>query len=243
MQKGIKNEYDFVLFLNNKIVGNLNKDCQDLLYNIFDTIKSTDRLICWKSKFCEKADIKIKINKEIRGLSIKTGKHPSIHQESIKTFYPFLTKIGVDNFIIEKFDKFMKGYLNGNRVKSKDYIESNKEDINTIRNKFNEYYLLLNFIVRFLIQGTEKQHYDCDAIIYGTPRTFMWATKEEIIKYLLNYKTINFNFINISALNIKAYDRNLRNSKKVTIKQDDIQIKWFNIESHFYNIKTLRSIK
>jgi len=166
-----------------------------------------------------------------------------MHQENINTLYPFLSKIGVDNFIIMKFDNFMKGYLNGIRVNSKNYIENNYKEIDIIRNKFNDYYIKLNLIIRFLIQGTEKQHYDCDAIILGAPKNFMWATKEEIIKYLLEYKLLNYNYINISALNIKACDRNLRQSKSNISKKDDIQVKWYNIAYHFYNIKKERSKK
>ena len=96
--------------------------------------------------------------------------------------------------------------------------------------------------MRFLFQGTDKNKYGCDAIILGTPNNFIWATKDEILKYLSEYYETKSNYINISRLNIKCYDRNLRNNKYREKKQNDIQVKWFTIYDDIKAISNNRDI-
>jgi len=242
-QNGIQNEIDFVKSLNGKKLYQLSKNMQDLLKVIFLDINSKSTIACWQSKYYEKADIKIKINNELRGLSIKTGRFCSMHQESTKKFYPFLIKIGVDTKIINLFDNFMHGTINNKKVDASTYIKYHEPEITVIRKTFNEYYTKANLIIRFLFQGTEIQKYDCDAIIYGTPTNFLWATKHEILNFLLNYEIKKYNHINISALNIKNYDRNLKNIKSRKEKENQIQVKWYFLKEDLMYIIKLREAK
>jgi len=240
MEKGFRNEQNFASFIDRKMVKELPKEYQELLYSLFNNIEENSVVKCWQSKYYEKADVKIKVNQEIKGISIKSGKNCSMHQENTKKFYKFLTKIGVNNETINYFNEFMLGYVNGVRVSAANYINNNESKIKKIRNDLNKYYIKTNLIIRFLFQGTETQRYDCDALIYGTPSSFLWATKDEILKYLLDYKIYQYNHINISALNIKSYDRNLRNNINKIKKQEEIQVKWYSLEEDFKNLKKLR---
>lgn len=240
MQKGIQNEIDFKNLLDHKKVYQLPKDIQKMLFFVFENITLKSTVYCWRSKYQEKADIKIRINNIIKGISIKSGNYCSMHQEHIDKFYPFLLKIGVDEYIIKIFDNYMKGIINGIRVSSEEYILKNTKEINLLKKKFNEYYTKINLINRFIFQGTEIQKYDCDVLIYGTPLNFMWATKNEILKYLVEYEYTTRFFINISALNIKCYDRNLKNIPSKKVRQDNIQIKWYSIKEDFELITKLR---
>ena len=90
MQKGIKNEINFKQLLDRKMVKDLPSNLQDMLYALFLDIEPTSIIDCWRSKYLEKADIKIKIHGVIKGISIKTGKDCSMHQEIVSKFYPFL---------------------------------------------------------------------------------------------------------------------------------------------------------
>ena len=94
MQFGIKNEKDFAYYFNNKKICNLPINGQELIYKIFNEVDSESYIESWISKYFEKADIKIKINGIVKGISIKTGQNCSMHQESIKTFDKFLLSIG-----------------------------------------------------------------------------------------------------------------------------------------------------
>ncbi len=155
MQKGFRNEIDFVISLNNKKYGDLSIEFKSLLSKLFKNLNTDTNIICWQSKYSEKADIKIKINNEIKGVSIKCGANCSFHQESVQKFSNYLIKIGVENNIIKNFNDFIKGYVKGNKVDAKTYINNNKEEIAEIIDSFNKLYVKINLILRFIFQGTE----------------------------------------------------------------------------------------
>lgn len=243
MQYGIKNEVYFANAFNGKRVKDLPLEMQKLIYAIFDNVGESSIIECWRSHYLEKADIKIKINGNIKGISIKTGKNCSMHQENYKKFSDFLIKLGLNYEDINILHKFIIGKMNNKKVNSKIYIENNLNEIKLIRNKFNDYYIKTNLLIRFIIQGTEIQNYDCDALIHGTPDSFLWATKSEILKYLVDYNIDKYDFINISALNFKCYDRNLRNNSERKKHEEDIQIKWYTIKQDLAKITKLRNSK
>lgn len=243
MQKGFINEKNFAKMIDKNKIKELNKNIQCLIYAIFKDIRENDIVECWKSKYFEKADIKIKINNEIKGISIKTGKYCSVHQESTKTLYPFFRRVGIEEKTIKALDSFLIGKVNDKRVDAITYIFHNYEEIKKIKDSLNNYYIKVNLILRFLFLGTEKQNYGCDAIIYGVPNSFLWATKEEILEYLINYDNNHEIFIKFSALNLKSYDRNLRNNEEKKSKQNEIQIKWNTIKIDLQNIEKLRKHK
>ncbi len=242
MQKGIKNEINFKQLLDRKMVKDLPSNLQDMLYALFLDIEPTSIIDCWRSKYLEKADIKIKIHGVIKGISIKTGKDCSMHQEIVSKFYPFLLKIGVDNRIVDEFNNFMLGIIDNQKVGEKTYIANHREKIDIIKEVFNEPYVMINLILRFIFQGTEIQKYDCDAILYGTIDNFLWATKNELLTYLLKYKATNSSGINIGSLTIKNYDRNLRESTKRKNCENSIQVKWPNLKYDLMCIEKLREV-
>ncbi len=241
MQKGFQNEEDFKNLINEKTINTIPFKMKELIISIFPKVSKYSRIECWRSKYLEKADIKIRIEGEIKGISIKTGHNCSIHQENTLQFNKYLEKIGIDSHVINDFNGFMLGIINGKKVCAKEYIDNNQLKIKGIRQCFNKYYNKINLIIRFIFQGTESQKYDCDAIIYGTTKNFLWATKHEVLQYLVNYKTNTSNSINISALNIKCYDRNLRNDLSKKKAEKDIQVKWYTIEEDMKNINRDRN--
>lgn len=243
MQKGFINEKKFAKILDNKKIYQLPRELKKLIYYLFKNVKETDFVECWQSKYLEKADIKIKINNEIKGISIKTGKYCSMHQESTESLYPFLRKIGIEEKIINNIDDFLDGKINEKRVDAITYIFYNYKKTKEIREVFNNYYIKINLILRFIFQGTEKQKYGCDAIIHGTPDNFIWATKDEILKYLINYQNNHEIYLKFSALNFKSYDRNMRNSISEKINQNEIQIKWYSLKEDLENITCNRKNK
>lgn len=241
MQLGIKNEFDFKNELNNKHVCELTLNMQNMLYAIFKNINENSKIICWWSRYTEKADIKVKINGITKGISIKSGTSCSVHQENIEQFNKYLLKIGVDDDIIELLYNFIKGEVNGKRVDSTTYIQNNYEDIKKIKKELQEYYIKINLIIRFLFQGSEINKYDCDLLIYGSPSNFMWATKSEILKYLIDYSEKETKYINVSTFFIKCYDRNLKNNPSKVVKQNDIQVKWYTLKKDLELITKTRS--
>ncbi len=243
ISNGIQNELKFVNMFNNKTIKDLPQNAQELIYKIFNNVNSNSKITCWKSKYLEKADIKIKINDNIKGVSIKTGYECSMHQENKYQFYNFLNTIGVDKETIEILDNFMNGIYQGKKVNAKTYISYHIDDIKLLKDILNNYYIKNKLLIRFIFQGTEKQSYDCNALIYGTPSEFIWATNDEILEYLLKYKDNNPLYLTVSALNIKCYDRNLKNNPNRTKKEEDIQIKWYTLKEDLLYINKIREAK
>ena len=244
MQNGFKNEENFKIYLDNKKIYKLSTTFQELIYTIFGNINKYSRIDCWRSKYLEKSDIKIKINGIVKGISIKTGTNSSMHQENIEKLIPFFEKIGITSEIIKYLKEFLIGIVDNKRVDAKTYIKNNPNKILAIKKSLNNYYIKTNLIMRFLFQGSELQKYGCDAIIHGTHKNFIWATKEEILKFLTEYQAPDkVNLINISKLYLKSYDRNLRNNLLRLDKQQQIQIKWLTIKEDITFLTRLRNTK
>lgn len=237
---GIANEINFATKFNKKLVNELDENSQALLYTLFDNLKPTDYIESWKSKFNEKADIKIRINGDIKGISIKIGNCNSVHQEHIDTFSSYLLNIGISNYIVDKIKAYINGTINGIVVDAKTYKEKKKNDIIEIKNALADLYIKICLIIRFLFKGQEGQIYDADAIIHGTPSDFYWATKSEVLEYLISYPdgiTIN---VKIGPLFIQCRNRNLKNNLDSMYAKDYIQIKWYNLKKDLYFITKKR---
>lgn len=114
-------------------------------------------------------------------------------------------------------------------------------DIIEIKKSLNDLYIKINLIIRFLFKGTENQFYDTDAIIHGTPESFLWATKSEILKYLLLYKNNDSTNVKIGPLYIQCRNRNLNNNIRSTYNEEYIQVKWYTIKKDLYLITKLRN--
>ena len=238
--KGIANELKFAKKIDKKMVKELDKPFYELITNLFDNLKGEDYIECWKSKFKEKADIKIRINGNIKGISIKMGALNSVHQEHLNSFSNYLLNIGVTNQIILSLRAYIFGVLDGITVNAETYKKRKYEDIKEIKKALSDFYIKTNLIIRFLFKGNENQFYDADAIIHGTPDNFVWATKSEILKYLLEYPEDNSTNVNIGPLYIQSRNRNLEDNINSRYAEEYIQIKWYSIKKDLYFITKKR---
>lgn len=238
---GIMNEIRFTKVFDKKIVKELEQPYQELLYELFDNLKENDYIECWKSKFKEKADIKIRIKENIKGISIKMGENNSVHQEHINSLSNYLLNIGISYDIINKLRAYNFGLIEGHQVDAETYKKRKYNDIIEIKKSLNDLYIKINLIIRFLFKGTENQFYDTDAIIHGTPESFLWATKSEILKYLLLYKNNDSTNVKIGPLYIQCRNRNLNNNIRSTYNEEYIQVKWYTIKKDLYLITKLRN--
>jgi len=89
MQRGFENEMKFAKEFDNKQIYKLSLAFKEIIYAIFKDINRSDYIECWQSKYYEKADIKIRIKNEIKGISIKSRKYCSMHQETTHILFFF----------------------------------------------------------------------------------------------------------------------------------------------------------
>ncbi len=239
---GIYNEIKFVQLFDGQKVKNLNQNCQNFLEQLYGSLSKEEYIECWKSKYNEKADIKIRINKDIKGISIKMGECNSIHQEQLASFSKYLLNIGIKTEIVEMFNNYILGIVDGNRIDAVTYKKRFEKEILEIKTSLSDLYIKVNLIIRFLFKGKEDQQYDADAIIHGTPQNFLWATKSEILRYLIDYPdkmTVN---VKIGPLSIQCRNRNLKHKEIAKNDERDIQVKWHNLKEDLYFITKKRQI-
>ena len=189
---GYQNEYDFVCYLNHKKIKELDPLTREFIDSIFYKIHEEDEIKAWRNHFLQKADILIKIQNVVKGVSIKMGARNSVHVEQISSFISFLKKQEIPSRIIQNYllYHFGDGSCNNSGTFRKDGEEIKKEyqfEIQEMNRYFNQKKVLMAAIDRFVLKGNNSE-YPIDAIIYGTPENFLWLTKLQIIDRLLKNK-------------------------------------------------------
>ena len=129
---GFANEYNFVLELNNKKVGELNILLRELIYSIYNNINDDMIIKAWRNHYKQKSDIIIKIGNAIKGISIKMGTRNSVHAEPINKFISFLRNNKIDEMVIEEYKKYhyADGTIDGsgiNRQSKEEYSKNHKK--------------------------------------------------------------------------------------------------------------------
>lgn len=238
---GIYNEIKFVGLFDGKKVRDMNKSLRELLLKLFGPLTGEEYIECWKSKFNEKADIKIRINGDIKGISIKMGESNSVHQEHLNSLSNYLLKIGLSKTKVEKLRAYILGIINGVQLNAKTYKQKRYNDIIELKNSLADLYIKICLIIRFLFQGKENQIYGADAIIHGTPDNFLWATKSEIINYLITYPDGNTINVKVGPLFIQCRNRNLKKEANAVYAEEYVQVKWYCIHRDLYFITKKRN--
>ncbi len=243
---GYKNEYEFIDYLNLRKVKFLNPMFKDFIEKLFKNIKEDDYIYC--SKICDncKGDIKIKINDEVKIISIKKGVKNSVHLEPLESFVDFLKYYGVTNEIINNYLEYhyADGTTDGKgekRLDAKEFKINNQEKIDEFNKNINNKFLLHRACYRFVFKGIHGQD-EIDAIIFGVVDDFIWATKQEIEEVILSKINEYSTGPHFGPLSIQPWNRCINRNPKYERCRNYIQIKWYNladdiiyIMSHYRN--------
>lgn len=238
---GIDNEIKFVEYLNGKIVSELNPMFRNFIDEVFNKPSDNSTIRCMKNKYKQKSDIFIKINNEIKGISIKKGMKNSVHVERITDFIHFLIENKVNREAVIEYLKYhyADGTTNGkglNRLSAEEYRKNNQDKIDMINDILNNEKILKNAITRFIIKG-KNSNYDISAIIYGEVDDFLWITKEDIINVILSKKDDYSSAIHFGPLICQPKNRCLNYNTKYERDRFCIQIKWYSLfDDIIYNM-------
>lgn len=230
---GYKNEYDFVLAINNKKVNELNPLLKSLIKGIFYKINDDDLIKCWRNHLKQKSDIMIKIGPAIKGVSIKMGYKNSIHTEKLSTFIEFLKENNIPKEVYNIYLKyhFGDGTTNGKgniRHSSTECKDMMCKELALLNSYLNNNKLILNAVKRFILFGNNSE-YSIDALVYGTPNDFFWLKPKDILD--IHEANVNNNALgpHIGKLYIQPFNRCINHNKKYELYRYYIQIKWYNI--------------
>lgn len=245
IQDGYQNEFLIVLEFNNKKVKELNPMLREVVDDLFPEAGEESIIKSWRNHINnQKGDILIKVDGQIRKISIKKGNRNSVHLEHIEAFKNFLRELGVKEKIIYEYELYHYGVDKFNCRKilsSKEFCAKNKRKIQ----KINYYLSKVNvdkIVDRFILCGNMSS-YRIDGIIYGTPNDFFWINKDDILKIIK--KTINnySSTVHIGCLYIQPMNRCINNNKKYMWCRDYVQIKWYSLFDNIIEYKNEKYMK
>lgn len=241
---GFKNEYEFVDYLDGKLVKNVNMLFQELFLHLYGNIDENEMIRCWINYKKEKTDIFIKINECIKRISLKKGIKNSVHVESIDEFIKLLKSLNIDKKTIQGILKYhyADGTINGTgniRKSINEYKIHHQNEIDKINNKFQDNDLLIDLINRFIFVDKESKE-KVDAIVYGIVDDFVFVTRDELINLLIKHKNDYSSCLHFSLLSYQPLNRCLNRNSKYEDKRHYIQIKWYNIFDHILEVMNNR---
>lgn len=227
---GFENEDELIEYLNSKKIKDLNSNMKDFIFFIFGNIDEENIIQATSGKSGQKPDMIITINNVIKRISIKKGTGNSVHQEKVDVFVEFLESINISNETINKPLKFHWGDgtsdgTGSQRISSSDYKQQFPEEIEMINKEFNKEKNIKEFIYRFIMQGKSDDYDIVDALYYGNVNEGHWASKDEIIEYVVN-NTFNLNSIHFGPLTYQIWNRCLNFNPNTENRRRVMQVKW-----------------
>lgn len=243
---GYQNEQDFVLLFNNKYLDELDDNSQQFLKDLFgEHIDSKEKILSWKNRMVQKADIFIKYKNIVKSISLKCGNSNSVHHESIQDFKKYLEKLGIPYKTIEIYTNYHYGYKrdeNNNIDFSKSYSSEEyksfyQKEINNFNNEINKTRIIVDMIERFIIKGRNSE-YDIDALICGTVKDYIWIKKYDLYDLILSKRCLDFTSPHIACLTLGPKKRNLNGDSKNNKERYIVCVRWNFIKENIIDYKT-----
>ena len=245
IQDGYQNEFLFVLEFNNKKIKELNPMLREVIDDLFPKRNEDDLIKSWRNHINnQKGDILIKIENEVRSISIKKGSRNSVHLENIESFKNFLKEEGVKEKVIYNYELFHYGVDKMNYKKvlsSEEFNKKNKRIIKSI-NKSLQKINISKVIDRFILSGNNCNH-KVDGIIYGIPNDFLWINNNDIEDVITNTIKNQSKTVHIGCLYIQPLNRCINGNKKYEWCRDYVQIKWYSLFDDIIRNKNEKVLK
>ena len=243
---GFANETEIINYLNSaRYYDNLNGNMKAFLSFLFRGVK-IDSLPIRASKppGMVKPDLAITINRETRYVSVKKGTGNSVHQEKLNVFENYLRYCGINETIITYLKEFHYGDGStdgngGHRVSANDWLSVNYREATEINRAFSDPDFLVIFFDRVLFVGNVSPAPIVDAIFHGNINNALWASRDEIITYLLAQRNTATN-IHFSKLTYQVWNRNLNYNPNTANRRHVMQIKWASMSDDLMYITRTR---
>lgn len=230
---GIDNEYEFVKYLNDRKIYELNPMFRGLIDYLYPNVNENSIIKSWRNHISQKTDVFIRVNGIMKGISIKKGSRNSVRIDRISDFIKFLLDNNVSKDIVNNYllYHFADGTINGKGIKRlsiEQYKEKHKKEIKLINDIFKQENILKNAIDRFILKGNNSEYY-IDAIVYGECWDFLWLKKEDIYKIILKKKNIESTAVHFGSLTVQPKTRCLNYNSKYEKDRFCVQIKWYSL--------------
>ena len=245
MNYGFQNEYDFVKLFNNKYLFELDEKSQIFMKELFPNIISDDeKIVSWKNKNMQKADIYVKYKNYVRGISLKCGKNNSVHSEPIQEFKRYLEKLGIPLDIIKLYENYHYGYKRDSegkidfeqRLTADEYKEFYQLELDIFNKYIDKTKIIVDMIDRFIIRG-KFSDYDIDAFVSGTIDDYDWILKYDLYDLILSKRNVDYTSPHIACLTIGPKIRNVSGESKYLGDRYVVAVRWSFIREDIINFK------
>lgn len=245
MNYGYQNEVDFVNHFNNKYIYELDSNSQMFLKDLFsDIVDDNVKIICWKNKMRQKADIFIKCKNHVKNISLKCGHSNSVHGESVNDFVDYMKKLDIPYNVINIYLNYHYGYVkdeNGNLDFSKslsadEYKLLYQDEINYFNREINKIRIIIDMIDRFIIRG-KNANYDIDALVSGTIDDYVWIKKYDLYELILSKRNYKYTSPHFCCITIGPKKRNLNKNSKNPKDRYLIAVRWNYIRESIIEYK------
>ena len=247
---GYQNELDFVNLFNAKYLRELDENSQTFLKELFgDIMDYTEKIICWKNRMNQKADIFIKYKNYIKSVSLKCGQSNSIHAEGLQYFKLYLEKLGIPYKIIDKYIDYHYGYMRGADGKkdfdiplnSWEYKELYQCEIDEFNDYINKTKIIVDMIDRFLVRG-KNSDYDIDALVCGTTNDYVWVLKYDIYDLILSNRRKDLTSPHVACMTLGPRKRDLNRISKNKEDRYIVCVRWNYIRENIIEYKNNKTI-
>ena len=247
---GYQNELDFVNLFNEKHLNDLDNNSQDFLIDLFgETIDSTEKIICWKNKVNQKADIFIKYKNYVKSISLKCGQSNSIHAEGLQYFKMYLEQLGIPYKIIDKYLDYHYGYMrdeDGNKdfgkpLNSWEYKELYQSEIDVFNNYINRTKIIVDMVDRFIVRG-KNSNYDIDALVCGTVNDYVWILKYDLYDMILSNMRSELTSPHAACMTIGPRKRNIDRTSMHREDRYIVCVRWNYIRENIIEYKKKHNI-
>lgn len=244
---GFRNEIDIEKALDFKLYEDVNPNLRHFLDDIFRGYNIRGKRIhAIRCRQNVKPDFYLHIDgidKEVY-VSIKKGSGNSIHQESLDSFIKFMRSIRtpetiIDDLLYYHYADDTKNNTGTIRYKAQEYAKKHPEIVDRLNNYFSKESVLNRMIERFVFRGAIEDAPVAQYLYHGTVHNGVWASKEEIFKYISNY-TVDSTAVCIGPTTYQVWNRNLEFVNSNEKKRKQIQIKWGKLEKMLIEITSRR---
>lgn len=245
---GFQNEIDIEKSLNEKTYDKLNANLKRFLEDVFHGYNlKGKRIHAIRSEQRVKPDFYLHIDgipKEVY-VSVKKGSGNSVHQEKLSTFIDFLNQQNTPKEIIEfvKLYHYSDGTTDntGNtRLRAREFSKLRPDVVDRLNEYFNTEIMIKKLMYRFVFTGNIQDAPTTDYLYHGTIHNGVWASREEIFKYLKEKCKISSSSFNIGPLTFQAWNKNLEWKPEAEYKRQEIQLKWGSMHDDLIKITCFR---
>lgn len=233
---GAYNETAILNSLNKHYYKDLSSNWKRHMKRMFKNIEDNDYIVAkYHEDKLAKPDIEITVNNRTIFLSIKSGNHPQMHNEPVKTFFDFLRSYDVPERIIKIIAFYHYGYSLKKGVTEKplsreEIINKYSEYIKEVNTYFYEHQEIVNEIIyRSVIRGRLNGDL-IDYFYYGNSAKGLLFSTHNIIELIMNDKNRECESICFNALVYGPCERKVTGTKHHSLK-----ISWPILCHYFYD--------